>query len=95
MDAAKLSFPFVLRRWRNGDWMIPLGMKGKKKLSDMFADLKYGHAQKTSAIVIVDCKGDYAEKQHVAGLLPVRPDDNYKVRSSTKEIIRITITDNR
>lgn len=95
MDAAKLAFPFVLRSWRNGDWMIPLGMKGKKKLSDLFTDLKYGSVQKSSAIVIVDCKGDHAEQQHVAGVVPVRLDDHYKVTSSTKEIIRITITDNQ
>ena len=95
MDAAKLAFSFVLRSWRNGDWMIPLGMKGKKKLSDLFTDLKYGSAEKASAVVIVDCKGDYAEQQHVAGVVPVRLDDHYKVTSSTKEIIRITITDNQ
>jgi tRNA(Ile)-lysidine synthase len=94
-DAAKLTFPFVLRSWRSGDWMIPLGMKGKKKLSDLFADLKYDSAQKSSAIVIVDTKGDYAEQQHVAGVVPVRLDDHYKVTPSTKEIIRITITDNQ
>ena len=94
LDAAKLAFPFVLRSWRNGDWMIPFGMKGKKKISDLFADLKYGSAQKKDALVIVDCKGDYAEQQHVAGVLPVRIDDHYKVTATTSEIIRITLTDN-
>ena len=95
LDAEKLTFPFVLRGWRKGDWMIPLGMKGKKKLSDLFTDLKYGQADKSSAVVIVDCKGKHAEQQHVAGVLPVRVDDCYKVSSNTKEIIRITITDNQ
>ena len=94
-DAAKLTFPFVLRSWRNGDWMIPFGMRGKKKLSDLFADLKYGSAEKDAAVVVVDCKGDSAELQHVAALLPVRMDDRYKVTRATKEIIRITLTDNQ
>ena len=94
-DAAKLTFPFVLRSWRNGDWMIPFGMRGKKKLSDLFADLKYGSAEKDAAVVVVDCKGDSAELQHVAALLPVRMDDRYKVTRTTKEIIRITLTDNQ
>ena len=95
LDAAKLTFPFVLRSWRNGDWMIPFGMRGKKKLSDLFADLKYGSAEKNAAVVVVDCKGDSAEFQHVAALLPVRMDDRYKVTRTTKEIIRITLTDNQ
>ena len=90
-DADKLTFPFVCRGWRNGDWMIPLGMKGKKKLSDMFTDLKYSYQDKGSALVLVDCTGDRAEKQHVAALLGVRMDDHYKVSDRTTSIIRITL----
>ena len=93
-DADKLKFPFVCRKWRAGDWMIPLGMRGKKKLSDLFNDLKYGHWAKESALVIVDCRGDSAEQQHVAAVLPVRIDDRYKVTEDTTRIIRIRITDN-
>ena len=95
LDAGKLKFPFVCRVWRSGDWLIPLGMKGKKKLSDLFNDLKYSQFEKESSLVIVDCRGDLAEKQHVAAVLPVRIDDRYKVTYDTKEIIRIRITDNR
>ena len=90
-DADKLKFPFVCRGWRNGDWMIPLGMKGKKKLSDMFTDLKYSYQDKENALVLVDCTGDRAEKQHIAALLGVRMDDHYKVSDRTTSIIRITL----
>ena len=90
-DADRLKFPFVCRGWRNGDWMIPLGMRGKKKLSDMFTDLKYSSMDKESALVLVDCNGDMAEKQHVAALLGVRIDDRYKVSERTTSVIRITI----
>ena len=92
LDASKLKFPFVLRRWRQGDWMIPLGMKGKKKISDLFTDLKYGHIEKEGAVIIVDCAGDVAEQQHVAGVAGVRIDDRYKVTQHTETIIRITIS---
>jgi tRNA(Ile)-lysidine synthase len=94
-DADKLKFPFVCRKWRQGDWMIPLGMKGKKKLSDLFTDLKYGHFQKEEAMVIVDLKGDLAQQQHVAAVLSVRIDDLYKVTKDTKQVIRITVTNNQ
>ena len=92
LDAAKLKFPFVLRKWRAGDWMIPLGMKGKKKISDLFTDLKYGHTQKECAVILVDMTGDFAEQQHVAGVAGVRIDDRYKVTDTTETIIRITIS---
>ena len=90
-DAARLTFPFICRRWRQGDWMVPFGMKGRKKVSDMFTDMKYTSVQKEQAVMIVDCKGDLAEQQHIAGILGRRMDDRYKITSETETIIRITI----
>ena len=90
-DASKLRFPFVLRNWRSGDWMIPFGMKGKKKISDLFADLKLTHAEKEQSVILVDCTSDMAEQQHVAAVLGMRIDDRYKVTDRTKQIIRITL----
>jgi tRNA(Ile)-lysidine synthase len=92
IDAAKLKFPFVLRKWRTGDWLNPLGMKGKKKISDLFTDLKYSHLQKDRAVILVDMSGDLAEQQHVAAVAGVRIDDHYRVTDKTKTIIRITIS---
>lgn len=90
-DAAKLKFPFVCRKWRQGDWLVPLGMKGRKKVSDLFADLKYGSFEKEAALMIVDCVGERAEQQHVAGVLGERIDKDYKVSAETEDIIRITL----
>ena len=90
-DAAKLKFPFVCRKWRQGDWLVPLGMKGRKKVSDLFADLKYGSFEKEAALMIVDCAGERAEQQRVAGVLGVRMDKDYKVSAETEDIIRITL----
>lgn len=91
-DAAKLRFPFVLRRWNAGDWLVPIGMRGKKKVSDMFTDLKYDSMRKSSAVMIVDVLSDgMAEQKHVAAVAGVRIDDRYKVDADTTEIIRITI----
>lgn len=90
-DADKLTFPFVCRRWRQGDWMIPFGMRGRKKVSDIFADLKYTSIQKTESVMVVDCKGKLAEQQHIAGILGFRMDDRYKITQTTKSIIRLTI----
>ena len=94
LDADRLVFPFVCRKWRQGDWFNPLGMRGKKKVSDLFADLKYDAFAKDSAIMIVDTQIEgLAEQQHLAGILGVRIDNRYKVTSSTKTILRLSITE--
>ena len=90
-DADKLLFPFVCRRWRQGDWLIPFGMKGKKKVSDMFADLKFTSVRKDRSVMIVDCRGQMAEQQHIAGILGVRMDDSYRVSPSTVSVLRLTL----
>lgn len=92
MDASRLRFPFVLRSWRSGDWMIPLGMKGRKKVSDIFTDLKYDVRQKADAVVVADTMTEgMAENQHIAALAGVRIDDRYKVGPETRKVIRISI----
>lgn len=88
-DAGKLSFPFVLRSWKTGDWMIPFGMKGRKKISDIFADLKYDASEKLSAIVLEDRNS--SDSSHVAALLGVRMDDRYRISSSTSKVLKISI----
>ena len=93
LDASRLKFPFVCRSWRQGDWMIPFGMHGRKKVSDMFVDMKYGQIEKANALMLVDCTGDRAGKQHIAGILGNRIDEHYKVTEDTVSVIRITLTD--
>lgn len=46
LDIAKLQFPLEWRNWRAGDVFYPLGMQGKKKLSDYFIDLKISRFEK-------------------------------------------------
>ena len=94
LDADKLKFPFVLRAWRSGDWFIPLGMRGKKKVSDLFTDLKYDTFMKASAVMIADVQTEgLADVQHIAGVAGVRIDDRYKVVSDTRSVIRISPAD--
>ena len=94
MDADKMAFPFVCRGWRQGDWFVPFGLKGRKKVSDFFADLKFTQAQKSRTLMIADCGENSAENQRIAGILGYRIDDRYKVDASTKNIIVISILNN-
>ena len=68
---ANLGFPFTIRHWKEGDWMRPLGMKGRrKKLSDMFGDLKFSALEKERALVIA------GEGSHVLALVGYRIDES-------------------
>ncbi|MBQ5582600.1 MAG: tRNA lysidine(34) synthetase TilS [Bacteroidales bacterium] len=84
LDADKISMPLKIRGWKEGDWMRPLGMKGKKKLSDLFTDLKYSALDKAEAQVIE------LEGSHIAALVGVRIDDRVKVDDKTENVLRIS-----
>jgi tRNA(Ile)-lysidine synthase len=85
VTVADLAFPFTVRRWQAGDWMRPLGMKGcRKKLSDMFVDLKFSPEQKEKALVIAD------EGSHVLALIGYRVDESVKVKPKGP-VIRIRL----
>ena len=84
-----MPFPFVLRSWQKGDWLNPLGLRGRKKLSDMFTDLKFSLLDKQDAIVL-QCQ-DMAEG-HIGALIGQRIDDSLKVTPDTRNILMIRLT---
>ena len=87
-DSSRLPFPFVCRRWQAGDWFRPFGMKGRKKVSDFFTDLKLDAFRKSSTPVAVwgDGRGS-----HVAAILGARIDDSLKVAPDTEEVLVLTL----
>ena len=52
LDYNKLHFPLKLRTWQKGDVFTPIGMKGKKKVSDFMIDEKFSTYQKENTWVI-------------------------------------------
>lgn len=89
VDSDALGFPFVARRWMAGDWLRPLGMRGRKKLSDLFVDLKSPAAMRGEAVVLVDPSRPDGDASHVAALLGLRIDDGLKVTDRTKNVLTI------
>lgn len=85
LNAEKLQFPFVLRPWRDGDFMRPLGLKGKKKLSDLFVDLKTPAYAKSRAIVLVPWHAPEA-----LALLCLRTSERLRVQPTDARILKIT-----
>lgn len=93
-DAAAFRLPFLVRGWKAGDWMCPLGLHGRKKLSDMFVDLKFSLPDKEKALVAVIPGVNPHEDTgslRVAALLGYRIDESVKVKESTGKILVIRL----
>ncbi len=88
LDADRLGSEPRIRPWRDGDWLCPIGLAGKKKVSDMLTDLKYDICEKSAALVIESEGGD---PSHVLALLGERIDRSVRVTPSTKRIYRISM----
>lgn len=83
LDANKINYPLTLRRWHRGDWFIPFGMKGKKKISDYFSDHKFSLFDKESAWLL--CSGN-----DIVWIVGHRSDERFKIDRDTSEVIKIT-----
>lgn len=85
LDLAKLRFPILWRKWKSGDSFVPLGMKQRKKVSDLLIDTKVSLSGK-SDVTVVESGGEIV---WVAGH---RIDDRFKVTPETKRVLEITIS---
>jgi tRNA(Ile)-lysidine synthase len=79
LDVDKLKFPLTLRKWKEGDKFMPLGMKKFKKLSDFFIDSKFSIIDKQEQWLL--CSG-----VDIVWVLGCRIDERYKLESNTKKV---------
>ncbi|MCE7995277.1 MAG: tRNA lysidine(34) synthetase TilS [Roseivirga sp.] len=82
LDMEKLQFPLKIRSWREGDQFQPLGMSGKKKLSDFMIDRKIPVNLKRH-IRVVESAGE------IVWVVGLRIDDRFKVTPKTKTIFSL------
>ena len=81
-DLDKLSFPLTLRRWKKGDWFVPFGMKGKKKISDFFTDNKFTLFEKEETWILLSA-------DDIVWVVNHRLDNRFRVTDATKSIYTI------
>ncbi len=82
-DADKLEFPLKLRRWKVGDKFIPFGLKGSKKVSELFKDAKLNTLEKENVWLL--CSGE-----KIIWVVGLRTADFCKITPQAKNALQIT-----
>ena len=82
-DAAIVKGPLEIRPWKDGDWFIPFGMKGRKLVSDYLTDCKVSTAERKRQLVVT-CGQD------IIWLLGRRTDNRFRVTPDTTQQLILT-----
>ena len=82
VDSAKLKFPLIIRKWKEGDIFHPFGLKGKKKLSKFFKDEKLSIMEKEDVWLLLS-------GEEIVWVIGYRMEDKFRVTEETQRIFKI------
>ncbi len=84
IDADKLKHELHMRPWRQGDWFVPFGMKGRKLVSDFLTDRKMSLADKQRQQVL--CCGE-----DIVWVVGLRPDNRFRIGPDSRRAMVISV----
>ncbi len=83
LDKSKLTFPLIIRKWKQGDYFYPFGMKmKKKKIKKFFIDQKVPLNEKENIWIIESA-------QKIVWVVGHRIDERFKVAPDTKDVLKM------
>ncbi len=85
LDYDKVSFPLVIRNFKNGEKFSPLGMSNNKKISSYLSDNKISIIDKINQFVVED------SSKSIIWLVGQQINDKFKVDSKTKNVLEFEI----
>jgi tRNA(Ile)-lysidine synthase len=88
LDRATLGSDLLVRSWRPGDRMAPLGLHGSKSLQDLFTARRVPRRER-GGVPVVESEGEIV---WVAG---VATSERFKVTDSTAEAVRLSVRPDR
>lgn len=83
-DFDKINTNISIRNRKNGDKIIPLGMKGNKKIKDIFIDMKISKQDRESIPLLC-----FDEK--ISWIVGIRISEEYKLTSKSKNILKVIV----
>ena len=84
IDYDLIEFPLTLRKWEAGDYFYPIGLSGKKKLSDYFTNLKLSRPEKEKVWLLCN-------RNQIIWVVGKRMDERYKITKKTEKILHLQL----
>ncbi len=84
VDRQKLEFPLILRKWKLGDYLYPLGMVKKKKVARVLIDAKVPLHEKEQIWIV-------ESNQKIIWIPGFKTDHRFRITDKTETLFKLSI----